>query len=918
MEESFRVGTLQITQEKLQVVLELLAADEASLAMGSFAHGMLPLHIAIAFDALPMAAIYTMVETYPKAILTYTTAPGHSYSPLDLHDMRRPVAKDENRWNQVCELMFAYGPMIETHRHKDELLEQCALLIREEVIGNESSHIKTWIELQKADKYPTLDLNETLSSVEAPEIDVGTKPKSKTPRTIPKISPAAKKIKRKKKPNLKSPAKDKKQSIYDDDGGGCYVMSAEYSDDDDDDEFSDGAHSDKEYDSEDDSQYDTDTFDDGSQTYDDNTNRIGGSHTFDDDDTSDDHTLQTGSRTFDDETTLGKTFDSRDVNDRTIGEAKTLSASPSFNKQSEKTEDQVERPFMSPIGMRLFTYFMLYRNPFSVQDNYSRQVDIIFDALDFTIAKRLLALEINPFGRHFVRREHGATLGDAANNCCRAVIHKVFHFMGRYEFPEDGLLLHKSGDSQTVLIRAVDHIATVDEVSEEPKETPGNVEATIWETGNVPKEAPVYKWTTFSVTSRKVYFKFMKSRQAYEREVVSRQIMGVAVEEGIQSTVKTISPLIDHYNSLGQERKSDLRYKRDVQDERFNTLQLAVTAGIGQHKDQTLILADYPFALVLPFRDGGNLFDHFLNHGEMSMAEIKEVGAHIGHALTGLHEKGLVHGNVSVHNITSVISPVEDEDEKGYWTLAELSSTCQQSSDSFMAGIDASGVANFSTGTFPPELFTKLTPGELGIYNHYWNTVQSDYNISIDNAVVSPQIDPTTGESYVLKCYFMGDNKHDLPPLPYLLVPVRESADIWSFGRVLFMLCSFGHPLFSTNIKTGHVLAHYLVANWDHDQARALVYKNVNDPLAQDLLLHLLTTYEDRSALQMDTILSHPFFSQQADDANVEKILKQIVEQRSSESRMYIRLQGVKSIQQAGEQWLTSRTKSILIEISLS
>ena len=913
VEESFRVGTLQITQEKLQVVLELLAADEASLALGSFAHGMLPLHIAIAFDALPLAAIYTMVETYPKAILTYTTAPGHSYSPLDLHDMRRPVAKDENRWNQLCELLFAYGPTIETHRHKDELLEQCAQLIREEVTGNDSPHIKAWIELQEADKYPPLDLTETLSSIEAPEIDAGCKPKSKAPRSAPKVSSAAKKIKKKKKPGLKSPVKERKQSIYDDDGGGCYVMSAVNSDDDDDDdEFTDGAYSDEEYDSEDESQYDIDTFDDGSRTCDDHTNRKGRSHLFEVDDSSDDNTLQTGSRTFDDETTLGKTFDSKDVNDNTIGEENNLSASPSSNILSGKTEDHLERPFMSPVAMRLFTYFMLYRNPFSVQDNYSRQVDIIFDALDFTTAKKLLALDIDSFGRHFVRREHGATLGDAANNCCRAVTHKAFHFIGRYEFPEDGLLLHKSGDNQTVLIRAVDHVATVVEVSEEPKETPGGIEAVIWETGNHPEEAPVYKWTTFSVTSRKVYFKFMKSRQAYEREVVSRQIMGVAVEEGTQSSVKTISPLIDHYNSLGQERKSDLRYKRDVEDERFNTLQLAVTAGIGQHKDQTLILRDYPFALVLPFRDGGSLFDHFLNHGEMSMAEIREVGAHIGHALTGLHEKGLVHGNVSVHNITSVVAPMGDDDEKGYWTLAELSSTCQQSSDSFMAGIDVSGVANFSTGTFPPELFTKLTLGELGIYNHYWSTVQSYYNISIDSAVVSPQVDPATGESYVLKCHFMGEHRHDLPPLPYLLVPVRETADIWSFGKVLFMLCSFGHPLFSTNVKSGHVLAHYLVANWNHDQARALVYKNVNDPLAQDLLLHLLTTFEDRSTLQMETILSHPFFTQQSNDANVEKVLNRIVEQRSIESRMYIRSQDVKSVQQAGVQWLTSRTKSIV------
>jgi len=887
-EESFRVSSLQVMQQKIHVVVKTLATDNISLMVGSSAHGMLPLHIVVAFDAAPYVMIYHMLETCPIATQQCTTAVGHSYTPLDLHDMRRPAAKDENHWNQVCELLFAYGPTLETHRHNDELLDRFASLIRDEITGVGSYHLTEWIDMKKTMSFHDLAINETLSTVQAPEIDTGTKPKPKTPRSTPKAQALAKKSKKKKKPSpTKSPQGGKKKSIYDDDGDGGYVVSigSEY----DDDEFSGCDQSDEEYDSE----YDSDTFD-----------RNG---------TFDENTFQTESRTLDDETSLGQTFDDLTIADEKKGvEPSSDSAIPVLNVPSDnEKEKQVATPFLSQVALRIFTFFVLYRNPFSVEDNYSKQVDMILDSLDFSIAEKLVSLEVPWFAKEYVRNEHGSTFAQAANNFCRAIIHRIFYFMGKYEFLDDGILIQKSNDDQTVLIRALEYTVNIDEVRQTNRENPGIDEAAIWETGEFPVETSLYAWTTYSITSRKVCFKFMKSQQAYKREVMSREIMGVSLD-GHPSSSKTFTPLINHFNSHGLERKVDRRYKLDCQDDRFSTLHIFDADGLCRHEGKKMFLPDYPFALVLPLHEGGDLFSHFLNHGKMSMEEIRLIGRHIGQALTGMHEKGLVHGQVSLQHISSIALPDVDEGHNGYWTLTGLSSTCMQSSDSFMAGIEASGVANFSTGSFPPELFTKLTPGELLIYNHYWDTVQSAYNVSLDPTVINPQVDSATGEPYVLKCYFMGGDKDDLPPLPYPLVPVRETVDIWSFGKTLFTLCSSGHPLFPTNIKSGHVLAYDQVAKWDHDNARALIYKNVDDPLAQDLLLHILTIFEDRSILQMATLLIHPFFTQLENNGSLGTMLKQIVEQRSIESRMYIRSHDVKSSEQAEKQWLSQRTKSVV------
>ena len=90
---------------------------------------------------------------------------------------------------------------------------------------------------------------------------------------------------------------------------------------------------------------------------------------------------------------------------------------------------------------------------------------------------------------------------------------------------------------------------------------------------------------------------------------------------------------------------------------------------------------------------------------------------------------------------------------------------------------------------------------------------------------------------------------------------LQESTDLWCFGVMLYCMRSGGRPLFPNNNKSGHLLEHDDIINWSKEVARAVVYEHVKDPVAQDILLQLLTSCESRNNLDLPSVLSHPFSS---------------------------------------------------------
>lgn len=229
-----------------------------------------------------------------------------------------------------------------------------------------------------------------------------------------------------------------------------------------------------------------------------------------------------------------------------------------------------------------------------------------------------------------------------------------------------------------------------------------------------------------------------------------------------------------------------------------------------------------------------------------------------------------------------------------------------------MAPISLKGSAQFSTSAFPPEMFVKLTSGELKMYNAYWEAVESMHGgAAIDKAIIEPRLDSSTGNVYVLRCYF-ADSGAKLPPLPYKLIPTQEAADVWSFGRFLFTLCSSGHPLFPTNLRTGQLLEYDQVASWDREKRERAIYTHVDDPLAQDILLHLLSSHEERASLRMETILQHPFFTNGVTNIqSADKIIRRLADQRASDSVACKRAHERTVLMRAEDEWLESRSEAV-------
>lgn len=220
---------------------------------------------------------------------------------------------------------------------------------------------------------------------------------------------------------------------------------------------------------------------------------------------------------------------------------------------------------------------------------------------------------------------------------------------------------------------------------------------------------------------------------------------------------------------------------------------------------------------------------------------------------------GVVHGNIAMSSI--VLSKTDGDDLKRNWLLNDFTCGLRSSKPIPPLRVAADGFATFCSSTLPPEMFTRLSPVDLQIYNQYWDFVERSFGVRADKLAVGPKLDAATGDVYGLKCYFSPPegSETQLPPLPYDLAVSSVAADIWSFGLLVFELVA-RRPLLPFNARTGHLLSYKEVCGWTEDRAKEYVYEYVKDHLAQDILLRLLAPLEQRVSESMSGILQHPFF----------------------------------------------------------
>jgi serine/threonine protein kinase len=151
-------------------------------------------------------------------------------------------------------------------------------------------------------------------------------------------------------------------------------------------------------------------------------------------------------------------------------------------------------------------------------------------------------------------------------------------------------------------------------------------------------------------------------------------------------------------------------------------------------------------------------------------------------------------------------------------------------------------------------------------------------NYSMWENRVRPRIDEENQCAYMMKNFENRPNRPHQDPLqlPYKLVPPSEKVDVWIFGIFIYELCS-GSNLFHKGYKGDlqGVKAYSKLYGWDGSATEKSVREHVRDPLAQDLLCHILVPAEERLS-SVAEVLNHPFFAPKSVEA--QRYLEKVTE----------------------------------------
>lgn len=820
-----------VASKKSTLLLRPLTADPRTLMLADSHFGMLPLHLALMFEALPYANLLRMLQLNPDAALHYSTHSRHAYSPLDLHDMRQSRFRDtQEEWSHIRELLYSFGPTLGSHRHRQGLLSQCVRLIVDELNGTGTYHLGHGHEKEGCEA--DLEIPHSLSN-----LVLSSDPESRV--VIPKEFKRSHNVTQ----HFTCVADDQfaldivpnSSSIYDEENTKL--------------------------------DYDLPTEADAGSTTASEDSHSKDEYLSSDDDEEEEIDYQDEIEDFPYQKRLAKkkkkrrgvpTEESHTANvDLLFEEAKKRANHKKHDDLDDpEVEDAVDSPkksclslkshprprFISEVAFRLWTFFSLYCDPQNPNDNYAVQVGEILEGVDFQTVQTLVTLPLPLFAASYFPTSEsffGSTFREMANPKCRELIYKAFYFLGKYEFDkDDDILVHRSDGGSSLLVRAFEWIFTTETQTEASR--PGISEEQIWTSGELPADVG----TTFNCWKRPIWIKFTKKLAEYRAEVDHRAILDIPVD-GLSYPHTGFSPLLSHYSATSSERKQDRVYKHDTGDERFKSLTLYGSRKSSLIKQHEVPLKDYSYALIYPASSRGTLHEYMMEYGPLELDEIRSLGRLLAETMSSLHDKGFVHGQMTTKNICLC-----GYGEAKQWCLQTLSSLTRISDDSFFGSIKPDGFVPFAVESLPPEMFASLSPPEFRTYKEYWSLVEKLYGIQIVGSPFEPVPDLNTGAFSVVKCFFdaQAQGTQVLPSLPYTLVLSNPRLDFWALGNLLFTLIS-GRSLLSQNPR----------GPCDDETAEVTICEHITDPLAQDLLLCLLETKPNQT-VSFKTFLSHPFF----------------------------------------------------------
>ncbi|CAJ1967779.1 unnamed protein product [Cylindrotheca closterium] len=355
-----------------------------------------------------------------------------------------------------------------------------------------------------------------------------------------------------------------------------------------------------------------------------------------------------------------------------------------------------------------------------------------------------------------------------------------------------------------------------------------------------------------------VVLKFMRNKDQFRREVNCR------INNKLDSKY-VVGSIRSH------DKESDANLVESLKD---SILQEDGNGTSSFLKKEGAKAEDYCNVLVMPY--GERNLDTIFRSERLDILTIQTLMKEIGKAVAHLHKQGLIHGDLKMLNVIRI---------NGHMVLIDMDASAK-------IGEDFAG-EKYSSGVIPPEMIYQLANyKEKEKYVSYFQdqNKEEQQKRAPKFTTRSPKIgyavksflghdetttfeDPETGNT-VPKTKRMVTSKGNLPM--FEVVGADSSFDVWSFGVLLYTLCS-KHTLFQVNtdddIFDGNSMRELYHWGQDDLEVESILENSIQDDAAKNLLKKILKRHpKDRPS--MNEILLDPFFSGKTTD-DVKEVVKE-------------------------------------------
>ncbi|GMI02499.1 hypothetical protein TrST_g7336, partial [Triparma strigata] len=409
---------------------------------------------------------------------------------------------------------------------------------------------------------------------------------------------------------------------------------------------------------------------------------------------------------------------------------------------------------------------------------------------------------------------------------------------------------------------------------------------------------------------RRVVIKFMVEREQWEREIKSRN------EFKLES--KYIVDVLRIYSTEPEEdQKNPLMQHMPITKEMADKFSFALTHEASEFKA-------YSNAIVMLGADRN--LDTIFRSERPALHTIRALMSDVGDALRHLHENNLIHGDLKMMNVVRVNDKLRLIDFDAAVRITK------RDADPMKGGTIHYVGAKFSSGILPPEMIGRINDVESGFgpdgkskhvlhqdmknYKKYftenrdgeenhsvlaqlWDKVKPKHSMKHgfyavksfrpekthkrdervkDERKLAAEIRRKAGLDEVAVEAEEPESlavpwKQEL--LPYELIRSSPQYDMWSFGVMLYFMCT-GHQLFKSDrdddLTTVDGLIH--LAGWSDDALEEKL-KDVDDEAAKEVLKALLKPNVEDRPKDMKEVMDYEFFKARLDqDGSVKDILK--------------------------------------------